>query len=141
MSKLQKLQCDCCGGRIDGRSLECQNCGMQYRIEESDCGFRLGRVEVYNGKFVTLHGCVGVPAYIAHDFGPEKACEISLHQLAENMVPHIMPLMEYYNEFDPHMMMHKTFCEIRVAEPRCGRWLPPDSFDHIAADFMRKGGY
>lgn len=137
MGKLQKLQCDCCGGRIDGRTLSCQNCGMQYRIEESYDGFTLGRVEVYNGKFVTLHGCVGVPAYIVHDFGPERACELSIRQLAENMVPHIMPLMEYYNEFDPRTMTHKTFCEVRVAEPRSGRWLPPDSFESIADSFTR----
>lgn len=135
MGKLQKLQCSECGGRIDGKTLECQMCGMQYKLEESEYGFTLGRVEVYNGKFVTLHGCVGVPAYIVHDFGPERACELSIRQLAENMVPHIMPLMEYYNEFDSRTMTHKTFCEVRVAEPRSGRWLPPDSFESIAANF------
>ena len=140
MSKLQKLQCDCCGGRIDGRSLECQNCGMQYRLEESDFGFTLGRVEVYNGKFITLNGCIGIPAYVAHELGPEKACEMSIKELAHNMAPRIMPLMEYYNEFDPCMQMHKTFCEIRVAEPRTGRYLASNYFDHIAADFAR-GGY
>lgn len=140
MSKLQKLQCDCCGGRIDGRSLACQNCGMQYRVEESYDGFTLGRVEIYNGRFVTLHGCVGIPTYVAHDLGPERACEMSIKQLAQNMVPHIMPLMEYYNEYDPYMQMHKTFCEIRVAEPRHGRYLPPDNFESVAADFMRKRG-
>ena len=141
MSKLQKLQCSECGGRIDGKTLECQMCGMQYKLEESEYGFRLGRVEVYNGKFVTLHGCVGIPAYIAHELGAEKACEMSIKQLAQNMAPHIMPLMEYYNEFDPYMQMHKTFCEIRVAEPRSGRWLPADNFESVAADFMRKNGY
>ena len=139
MGKLQKLQCTECGGRIDGKTLECQMCGMQYKIEESYDGFRVVHCEVYNGKFITLHGCIGVPAYVAHELGPEKACEMSIRTLAQNMVPHIMPLMEYYNEFDPDIMMHKTVCEVRVAEPRSGRWLKHDYFEDIAADFRLRG--
>ena len=48
MAKLQKLQCDNCGGKIDGSTLICQSCGMQFRLEDNPDGITLGRVEVYN---------------------------------------------------------------------------------------------
>lgn len=146
MSKLQKLQCDCCGGRIDGRSLSCQNCGMQYRIEESSCGFTLGRVEVYNGKFITMNGLISVPAYTLYEMGPEKACEITIRELADRMAPHLIPFMEFQQSYDIERCCLKTCSEIRIAEPRSGRYLPGDSFNDLLDSFTeeykrRKGGY
>lgn len=118
MGTLRKLQCEQCAGIIDGTTMKCQSCGMQYRLDED---FTLGRVEVYNGKFVTLEGKIGVPAYTMYKFGedgPRKACEMTLKALSEGMAKKILPFMEFQQYYDPRMMHLETYASVRVAEPR-----------------------
>lgn len=114
MGKLQKLQCDQCGGRIDGTTLACQSCGMQYRLNED---FTLGRVEVYHGRFTSIGGCIAVPAYVLNTLGPEEACEMSLKQMAENMADKILPFMEFQSMLDPAQNELVTYGRVKVAEP------------------------
>ena len=86
MAKLQKLQCDNCGGKIDGSTLVCQSCGMQFRLDDGPNGFTLGRVEVYHGKFHLIQGHVSVPAYALkepEDF--ERAAEWTLTDMSKRM--------------------------------------------------------
>ena len=116
--KLTKLQCDQCGGKIDGVTLTCQSCGMGFKLQESPDGFTLGRVEVYHGKFHLVQGHVCVPAYALkepEDF--EMAAEWTLNDMAKNMAQHLLPFMEFQSEFRPETMTIDTYAQMRVAEP------------------------
>ena len=118
MAKLQKLQCDNCGGKIDGSTLECQSCGMQFRLEDGPSGFALGRVEVYQGKFHLIQGHVSVPAYTLKepaDF--ERAAEWTLNDMARNMAQQLLPFMEFQSMFRPDHCAIETYAQMRVAEP------------------------
>lgn len=118
MTKLQKLQCDNCGGKIDGATLTCQSCGMQFRLQDGPDGFSIGRVEVYHGKFHLVQGHVCVPAYILkepEDY--EEAAEMTLNDMARNMAQHLLPFMEFQSEFNPASMTIDTYAQMRVAEP------------------------
>ena len=118
MSKLQKLQCDNCGGKIDGSTLVCQSCGMQYRLNDGPDGFTLGRVEIYHGKFHLVQGHVCVPAFILKDPEDyENAAECTLRDMANNMAQHLLPFMEFQSEFRPQSMTIDTYAQMRVAEP------------------------
>lgn len=114
MSKLQKLQCDNCGGRIDGATLICVSCGMQYRLNDD---MTLGRVTIFHGQFQLLEGNVAVPAYVLSDVGPEKFCEMTLKALADEMAPKILPFMEFQSMMDHRTMDIQTFGRLRVGEP------------------------
>lgn len=116
--KLQKLQCDQCGGRIDGSTLICESCGMQFRLQDGPNGFTLGRVEVYHGKFHLIQGHVCVPVYTLKDTEDyERAAEWTLNDMARNMAQHLLPFMEFQSEFRPQTMTIDTYAQMRVAEP------------------------
>ena len=115
MSKLQKLQCEQCGGRIDGSTLMCQSCGMQYRLNDD---FTLGRVEIYHGKFQILEGKIAIPSYVLYNMGEVEFAEMTLHSLAEGMAEKILPFMEFRTMLNPNPMGDiTTIGTIKVAEP------------------------
>ena len=119
MSGLRKLQCDNCGGKIDGATLTCQSCGMQYMLKED---MTLGRVVTSNLKWSTIGCCVTVPSYVLFDIGKERAAEMTLQQMAESLAPKLLPFMELQSEFDPRHNDIATFGRIRVAEPIVNRY-------------------
>lgn len=117
MSKLQKLQCESCGGHINGETLRCEMCGMQYKLDED---FTLGRVEIYNGRFVTLEGKIAIPAFYMFEFGddgPRVAQEMTIKKLAEGMAEKILPFMEFQQYYDVHTQILETDARIKIAEP------------------------
>ena len=116
--KLQKLQCDQCGGRIDGSTLTCESCGMQFKLQDGPDGFSLGRIEVYQGRFHLVQGHVCVPAYTLKEVDDyERAAEWTLNDMAKNMAVHLLPFMEFQSEFRPETMTIDTYAQMRVAEP------------------------
>ena len=122
MAKLQKLQCDNCGGKIDGSTLICQSCGMQFRLDDGPNGFTLGRVEVYHGKFHLIQGHVSVPVYALKepkDF--ERAAEWTLTDMSKRMAVQLLPLMEFQSMFRPEHCAIDTYAQMRVAEPGVSR--------------------
>ena len=114
--KLQKLQCDQCGGHIDGLSLTCESCGMQYRIKEEFGELSLVRIVKSEVKFTTYCGCVAIPAYYVID-DPKSAMEMSIMQMAEQLSIKIAPLIEVQQMFDPPRDQFRVYGRIRVADP------------------------
>ena len=119
MSGLRKLQCDNCGGVIDGVSLTCQSCGMQYMLKED---MTLGRVVTSNLQWATIGCCVAVPSYVLFDIGKERAAEMTLQQMSESLANKLLPFMEFQSSFDPKHNDIVTYGRIRVAEPIVSRF-------------------
>ena len=115
MGKLQKLQCEQCGGKIDGITLACQSCGMQYRLNED---MSLVRVEVYNRRFQVLEGKVSTPLYVLHDMGEQQYSEMTLTTFAEKMAKSILPFMEFRTQLEHDGQTLTTIGSVRIAEPR-----------------------
>lgn len=114
MSKLEKLQCTSCGGRIDRVTLTCQMCGMQYRLNED---MQPVRVEVSHCKLVNLGTSMAVPAYVLKGENTEDLMKYTLSELAHNMAEKILPLMEFQTEYRPEYAEYVTYARMRVAEP------------------------
>ena len=119
MSGLRKLQCDNCGGKIDGTTLTCQSCGMQYMLKDD---MTLCRMVTSNLQWSTIGCCVTVPSYVLFDMSKEIAAEMTLHQMAESLAPKLLPFMEFQSSFDPMHNDVATFGRIRVAEPIVNRY-------------------
>lgn len=115
---IRKLECVTCGGRIDGASLTCQSCGMQYMLDDN---FEL---KVLNSslKWVTIEGMVAVPTYILGTVGEERTSEMILQDMAQSMSRRLLPFMEFQSMFNPAEQMIMTHGRIRVAEPVVNRF-------------------
>ena len=119
MSGLRKLQCDSCAGIIDGATLTCKSCGMQYMLKED---MSLTRVVSSNLKWATISGMVAIPSYVLFELGEKTAAEMTLKEMAESLAPRLLPFMEFQSAFDPAYNSTVTYGRIRVAEPIVNRW-------------------
>ena len=117
MSKLELLQCKTCGGHIDRDTLTCQSCGAMYRLNEDMMPIRL---EVSHLKFETFTSSAIVPSEAMYLLGEEKACEMTLKEMASRMAEKLLPMIEYYTEFDFRHNEYITHGRLRVVDPR--RW-------------------
>ena len=114
MSKLELLQCKTCGGHIDRDTLTCNSCGSIYRLNDD---FQPVRIEVGNMKVETLTGRAITPREAIYVLGEEKACEMTLKEMATNMAEKLLPFIEYHTEFDPAVNEYITHGRLRVANP------------------------
>jgi len=117
MSTLTKLQCDSCGGRIDGTTLICQSCGMQYRINDEFGHLTLMRVETSDVRFNTYGAGVSIPAFYVTD-NPESAMLMGMEELCGQLAKKILPLVEYQMSFDIKYNTYNLYGRLRIAEPR-----------------------
>lgn len=114
MSKLELMQCKTCGGHIDRATLTCQSCGAMYRLDEDHMPVRL---EVSQMRIETFVGEVIVPNEAVYLLGTEKACEMSLKEMAKRMAEKILPMIEYHTEYDIEHCEYVTYGRLRVANP------------------------
>ena len=112
MSKLHALICTGCGGQIDRDTLTCKSCGTQYKYDQDG---RLITVEQFDRKTVYINGSIAVPAYIVQK-DPQMAMEMTLQEIAQEMVKKIMPLIEWQTRFEPRTMEYITHARVGVAE-------------------------
>ena len=119
MSGLRKLQCDNCAGKIDGITLTCQSCGMQYMLKDD---MTLGRVITSNLQWASIGCMITIPSYVLFDVSKERAAEMTLQQITETLSTKLLPFMELQSSFDPIHNEIATFGRIRVAEPLVNRY-------------------
>ena len=113
MSKLHALICKGCGGLIDRDTLTCKSCGTQYKYDGDG---KLITIEQFDRKTVYINGSIAVPAYLVKD-DPQMAMEMTVREVAQEMVKKIIPLIEWQTRFEPHTMEYITHARIGVAEP------------------------
>lgn len=114
MSKLELLQCKTCGGHIDRDTLTCQSCGAMYRLNEDNIPVR---IDVCHMRVETLTGSIITPREAVYTLGEEKACEITLREMASRMAEKLLPFIEYQTEYDFRHNEYITHGRLRVANP------------------------
>jgi len=114
MSRLELLQCKACGGHIDRDTLTCNHCGAMYRLDDDNIPVR---IEVSRMHIETLTGCVITPREAVYVLGEEKACEMTLREMAKDMAEKLLPFIEYHQEFDFKHNEYVTHGRLRVANP------------------------
>lgn len=114
MNDLKPLICTECGGHIDRATMTCKFCGIQYKLDEYEHPIRIME---YSTRVDTISSRVTIPRYLIEGVGAEKAMEMTLHKMAEQMAEKIMPLIEFTHEYDPVHQDHITYGVLRVANP------------------------
>ena len=117
MSTLTKLQCENCGGHIDGVTLICQSCGMQYRLNDESGRLALVRVETSDVRFNTYGVVVSIPAFYVVE-NPESAMLMGMEELCQKLAEKILPLVEYQTSLDIKYNTYNLYGRVRIAEPR-----------------------
>ena len=114
MSELIPLQCPNCAGHVDPITMQCKSCGLQFKMKSDGT---LMRIDMYAHKCIPIGASVYVPSFYVIDH-PKEAMEMSLHKMAEKMVEHIMPLIEFQTSYDMRHDDYVVYGRIRVEEPQ-----------------------
>ena len=110
---IQPLICNSCGGQVDRDTLTCKSCGIQYTYDN------VRKVLIETSRpYITLEGKITVPSIVVKSMNETNLTEMTLHELATNLVPKIMPLIEYVQNYDPRRQELTTYGRLRVMNPK-----------------------
>lgn len=109
-----KYICECCGGKVNPVTLTCEYCGTKYKRDYDANVFRIETFQAPVDKFTC--GVV-MDQRELHVLGPEKASEIAIHKIAEQMAEGLIPMIKYNVEYDPFGCCYNYRGEIRAIRP------------------------
>lgn len=109
---MNKYVCECCGGQIDPRTMQCEFCGTQYKKEKEE----VFRIETFQGKIQTFKSAFDIPdEFLLHN--PQEASEIAVHHVANQLAGMIAPYCEYMVADDPMRCQKQVRAIIKIVEP------------------------
>lgn len=109
---MKKYICECCGGQINPRTMQCEFCGTRYK-EENETVYR---IETFQGKVQTFKSVYNMPdEYLARY--PKEASEIAIRHVTSQLADMIAPYCEYTVEDDPMRMGKRIYARIKLVEP------------------------
>lgn len=109
----KKYICQCCGGRIDPKTMTCEYCGTAYKKDHNN----LIRIETFHNPVQTFAASVAMDPYLLTELGPKKASEIAMDQLVHELSECIAPMMEVYSEYRLDSGTHVVNGRIKVVQP------------------------
>lgn len=109
---MNKLICQCCGGRINRHSYRCEYCGTQY--EEFN---NYIRIATYNPGCQVLRSKMEIPKEEVEYMGAQNAAEYMSKRLSKNLADALAPYMTMETEFDPRTMRQIVTASVRVINP------------------------
>jgi hypothetical protein len=115
---MNKYICDCCGGKINPATMECEYCGTHFK--EDYINDSVIRIETYRNPVETLAAATMIPDEMIKSLGPEKASEYAVHVLAKKLSEGIVPFMVLQSEFDPCRYHHKIEARVKLIVPKEG---------------------
>ena len=109
---IHALICNNCGGQVDRDTLTCKSCGTQFEYDN------IKRILIEKSRpYINIEGKVVIPSMAVHHMDKSQLIEMSLNELATTLVPKIMPLLEYIEEFDPRSEEFIMRGRLRVMNP------------------------
>ena len=111
--KAESYICQCCGGRIDPKTMTCDYCGTAYKKEHDN----LIRIETFHNPVQTFAAQVAMDPYILTELGPKEASKVAMNQLVDELSKCIAPMMEVYSEYRPEFGIHVVNGRIKVVQP------------------------
>ena len=109
---MKKYVCECCGGQINPRTMQCEYCGTQYKKENEE----VFRIETFHGKVQTFQTAYSIPNEDLIRY-PKEVSEIAVHQVANQLAQVIAPYCEYWVEDDPMRASKCIRSRIKIVEP------------------------
>ena len=110
-----KYICECCGGKVNPDTLTCEYCGTKYKLDYYANNFL--RRETFQAPVDKFTCEVVMDQRELYVLGPEKASEIAIHRIAEQMADGLIPMIKYNVEYDPFCYCYKYRGVIRAIRP------------------------
>lgn len=115
MSELKPLICPQCGAHINRNTYRCEYCGTQFKKETELNPFQF---EVLRpGSVVLRSHCKASLEAIEMVGGREKASELVIKKMAEEMASKIAPYMDVSAQIDVRTMCMEVDARLRIIEP------------------------
>ena len=108
----EKYICQCCGGRIDRKTMTCEYCGTQYKEEYSN----VLKVEMFQNPVRTLATRIVIDDF-AMRTSPKDYSEFAIKELARQFAECIAPYMDIQHTFDSRTRISRLDAKIKVVEP------------------------
>ena len=115
---MNKYICDCCGGKINPATMECEYCGTHFK--EDYINDSVIRIETYRNPVETIAAKTVITVEMIRDLGPEKASEYAVHVLYKKLSERIVPFMVLQSEFDPCRKQHLIEARMKMIVPKEG---------------------
>jgi len=109
---VNKYICECCGGQINPRTMQCEYCGTHYKKEDG----QVLRIETFQGKVQTFKSALDIDDDYLIRY-PKEASEIAIHQVANELASMIAPYCEYEIEDAPFRRQKRLHAMIKIVEP------------------------
>ena len=113
-----KYICDCCGGKINPQTMECEYCGTQFR--EDFLNDTVIRIETFKNPVETLKAAVVLPEEHVKAIGTEHASEFITKELSHKLSEGLAHYMVLENRFDPYRLVYVTSATVKVVVPKNG---------------------
>ena len=108
----EKYICQCCGGRIDRKTMTCEYCGTQYKEAHED----LIRIETFKNPTQTLMTQVLIERELFETM-KDDAGEFARREIARKISDALTGLMQYECEYDPVYRYYHVRGMARVVVP------------------------
>lgn len=112
--RIKQLKCECCGGRINPKTYQCEYCGTQYKREYDE----LMRIETYQNPCKVYTSEISIPMEEIRCLGEEEVSKIAIQQLSRNLAEAIAPNMEMRTEYNPMYHQQRISARVRIVEPK-----------------------
>lgn len=115
---MKKYICDCCGGKVNRLSLNCEYCGTRYQ-EEAD---RIIPIAIQRKPVNVLETIVALPDDFIRGMGAEEASKVAIEELSKELARGLIPYMDIKRESDLCTMQTRFRARVRVVPPSIGIW-------------------
>ena len=114
---MQKIVCECCGGKINPSNLTCEYCGTRYQIRNEFGTNTVHIIRNSHPSVIPLRTKMEFDSSHMSHIPPEQLAEISMqditHRLAEALAPYV-EIETYRDLYTYRQIVQGT---IRVVEP------------------------
>jgi hypothetical protein len=111
---MKKYICDCCGGQINIKTLQCEYCGTQYKDDTE----RIIKVETYTNPVREYGAKISIPAETLHNDTPlEVISEYATRNLIAEMSKCLAENMVIKYEKDYHTREHIFTGRVKIVHP------------------------
>lgn len=109
-----RYTCQCCGGRLNRRTMNCEYCGTQYEYNDR---MNVIRVETFRNPIKTLACRTVLPREHAIALGAENASQIMKCSIANQLADALTDVMAYQVTYDPDYQQYTMDARIKAIIP------------------------
>lgn len=111
---MRELKCTNCGAPINPKTMRCEYCGTQYKIDNE----QIVRIETFQNPCKVYKSQMIIPDEHVRAIGENEMSRIAIRQLSQNLADAIAENMELTYEHEPMSMAHRCTARVRIVEPK-----------------------